>query len=80
MTTAIPGGNSKFGVTSWCSTTNNYTDTRVLSQFLLLPVHTIGNEIGVPGYKPVSCMVRYSRIGLDYAMPCSYWNKFRVAI
>ena len=53
------------------STTNNYANTRVLSQCLLLPAHTIGNEIGVPGYQLMSCMVRDSRIRLDYAMAMS---------
>ena len=32
------------GVTSWGSSTNIYVNTRVLSQYLLLPAHTIGNE------------------------------------
>ena len=33
-----------WGVTSWGSSTNIYVNTRVLSQCLLLPAHTIGNE------------------------------------
>ena len=35
---------SSLGVTSWGSSTNNYVNTRVLSQCLLLPTHTIWNE------------------------------------
>ena len=46
-TTTIPGGTLVWGSpVGDPQTTNNYVNTRVLSQCLLLPAHTIGNENG----------------------------------
>ena len=42
--TAIPGDILIGGSPVGGSSTNNYVNTRVLSQCLLLPAHSIGNE------------------------------------
>ena len=62
------------------SSTNNYTNTRVLSQSLLLPAHTIGNEnecTGILAHVPWW----YAIVAGNWTMHwlCG-WNKFRVAI
>ena len=42
--TGIPGDVLIWGSPVMGSSTNNYVNTRVLSQCLLLPAHSIGNE------------------------------------
>ena len=37
------------GVTSWSSYCQQNANTEVLSQYLQLPVHSVGNEIYAPG-------------------------------
>ena len=72
ITTAIPGDNSNWGVTSWGSTTNNYVDTRVLSQYLQLPAHTIGNE---NWFTRISAHVLwwYPIVAWNVTMPMAVW-------
>ena len=45
FTTAIPGDSTNGGSPVRVANANNYTDTGVLSQYLQLPVHSVGNEI-----------------------------------
>ena len=49
FTTAIPGDSTNGGSPIGVANANNYADTEVLSQYLQLPVHSVGNEIYVPG-------------------------------
>ena len=44
VTTAIPGDDTNGGSPVGVANANNYTDTGVLSQYLQLPVHSVGNE------------------------------------
>ena len=49
FTTAIPSDSTNGGSPVGVANANNYTDTEVMSQYLQLPVHSVGNEIYVPG-------------------------------
>ena len=49
FTTAIPGDSTNGGSPVGVANANNYADTEVLSQHLQLPVHSVRNEIYVPG-------------------------------
>ena len=44
LTTAIPGDSTNGGSPVGVANANNYADTGVLSQYLQLPVHSVGNE------------------------------------
>ena len=45
LTTAIPGDDTNGASPVGVANANNYRETGVLSQYLQLPVHSIGNEI-----------------------------------
>ena len=49
FTTAIPGDSTNGGSPVGVANANNYADTEVFSQYLQLPVHSVGNKIYVPG-------------------------------
>ena len=62
------------------SSTNNYANTRVLSQCLLPPAHTIGNENGCTRIS-AHVLWWYAIVAGNWTMHwLCCWNKFRVAI
>ena len=78
--TAIPGDILIGGSPVGGSSTNNYVNTRVLSQCLLLPAHSIRNENESTRIS-ARVLFWYAMVAWDGTMqwPCG-WNKFPVAI
>ena len=78
--TAIPGDILIGGSSVGCSSCNNYVNTRVLSQCILLPAQSIGNENESTRIS-AHVLFWYAIVAWDGTMQWPFgWNKFLVAI